>query len=191
MPSRVYTLVCRLYGTGWFVFISATLGNHMLALFSVCHSSALFANMLCDCCYLMLRGQKGLQWRGSYDLHFHHHESEQALRESAKTCFVCQTIMQKLPERGWLDWLPRVPSFVRLFYGANQQEGRFRASLSRLPDNERDYLLEFFHQDLAIGAFALQHSGLCFLHIQNQRQTLADVRATRWSLTTVFDADFQ
>lgn len=161
--------VHRWYSTGWPIFISAALGSHCLAAFPIYHSSTSFANMLCDCCYLMLRGQEGFQWRGSYELHFHHHKSEQALRESAKTCFICQTIMRKLPERGWLDWFPLFSTFVRLVSGANQQQdGRFRASLSQLPDNAQDFLLQFYHNDLEIATFALQPSGSYFLHYRNK-----------------------
>jgi hypothetical protein len=53
--------------------------------------------MLCEICWRMLRGQVGRQWRGTYDLHFEHHDSIEALRIShGMGCGICRVLYEEL-----------------------------------------------------------------------------------------------
>lgn len=45
----------------------------------------------------MLRGQVGRQWRGTYDLHFDHHDSIKTLKAShGMGCGICQALYEEL-----------------------------------------------------------------------------------------------
>jgi hypothetical protein len=45
----------------------------------------------------MLRGQGGRQWKGTYDLHFNHHDSAGHLRKAAAmNCGICRVIYDEL-----------------------------------------------------------------------------------------------
>lgn len=45
----------------------------------------------------MLRGQVGRQWRGTYDLHFDHHDSIETLKAShGMGCGICQVLYEEL-----------------------------------------------------------------------------------------------
>lgn len=54
--------------------------------------------MLCEICWRMLRGQVGRQWRGTYDLHFNHHDSLDTLEASHRMgCGICRVLYEELP----------------------------------------------------------------------------------------------
>lgn len=54
-------------------------------------------DMLCKVCWRMLREQVGRQWKGSYDLHFSHHESFEELKASHNMgCGICRVLFEKL-----------------------------------------------------------------------------------------------
>lgn len=61
--------------------------------------------MLCETCWLMLRGQDRRQWKGTYDLHFDHHPSLASLRNSAKKgCGICRVLWKQiLPQKNMED----------------------------------------------------------------------------------------
>jgi hypothetical protein len=46
----------------------------------------------------MLRGQDRRQWKGTYDLHFNHHNSVNELKDSAAhyNCGICRSILVEL-----------------------------------------------------------------------------------------------
>lgn len=45
----------------------------------------------------MLRGQVGRQWKGTYDLHFNHHDSIKALKTSYATgCAICRLLFEEV-----------------------------------------------------------------------------------------------
>lgn len=53
--------------------------------------------MLCEICWRMLRGQVGRQWRGTYDLHFDHHDSIETLKTShGMGCGICRVLYEEL-----------------------------------------------------------------------------------------------
>lgn len=53
--------------------------------------------MLCEICWRMLRGQVGRQWRGTYDLHFDHHDSIGTLKTSySMGCGICRVLYEEL-----------------------------------------------------------------------------------------------
>lgn len=53
--------------------------------------------MLCEICWRMLRGQVGRQWRGTYDLHFDHHNSIETLKTSyGMGCGICRVLYEEL-----------------------------------------------------------------------------------------------
>lgn len=53
--------------------------------------------MICATCYCMLRGQRGRQWRGTFDLHFEHQPNWQAVQVSAEMgCYICRGIWHEL-----------------------------------------------------------------------------------------------
>lgn len=53
--------------------------------------------MLCEICWRMLRGQVGRQWRGTYDLHFDHHDSIETLKTSySMGCGICRVLYEEL-----------------------------------------------------------------------------------------------
>lgn len=49
--------------------------------------------MLCDKCWGMLRGHEGKVWKGTYILHFDHHQDLEMLRKSAELhCSICRKL---------------------------------------------------------------------------------------------------
>ncbi|KAH8666965.1 heterokaryon incompatibility protein-domain-containing protein [Xylariales sp. PMI_506] len=55
--------------------------------------------MLCETCWLMLRGQDRRQWKGTYDLHFDHHGGIDTLAESAsRGCGICRVLYDEIPQ---------------------------------------------------------------------------------------------
>jgi hypothetical protein len=53
--------------------------------------------MICQVCSLMLRWQKGRQWRGTFDLHFQHHSNRRELQKSADMgCSICEVLWEEL-----------------------------------------------------------------------------------------------
>lgn len=47
----------------------------------------------------MLRGQEGFIWKGTYDLHFKHHETVGTLRSSAQLkCNICRILLDTFPK---------------------------------------------------------------------------------------------
>jgi hypothetical protein len=60
--------------------------------------------MLCQICWLMLRGQEGRQWKGSYDLYFVHHRNVDSLIQSAGSdCNICMILCKELAVAAGLD----------------------------------------------------------------------------------------
>ncbi|KAF2446693.1 HET-domain-containing protein [Karstenula rhodostoma CBS 690.94] len=56
--------------------------------------------MICTTCYCMLRGQTGRQWRGTFDIHFNHHQTLYSLERSATmSCCICRIIWDELTEK--------------------------------------------------------------------------------------------
>lgn len=51
--------------------------------------------MLCDKCWGMLRGHEGRVWKGTYDLHFNHHDALESLKKSADlVCGICRLLYE-------------------------------------------------------------------------------------------------
>jgi hypothetical protein len=56
--------------------------------------------MLCHTCWCMLRRQDGKQWRGTYDLHFNHHQLLRDLFSSMKmNCGICRVLFEELEHK--------------------------------------------------------------------------------------------
>ena len=61
-------------------------------------------SMLCQTCWLMLAGQQGRQWQGTYNLHFEHHRNVDSLLESAeRDCNICRVLCEELAVAVRLD----------------------------------------------------------------------------------------
>jgi hypothetical protein len=53
--------------------------------------------MICAICYGVLRGHRGSQWRGTFDLHFDHQPNRLELKKSAGMgCRICRSILSEL-----------------------------------------------------------------------------------------------
>ncbi|KAF2649660.1 HET-domain-containing protein [Lophiostoma macrostomum CBS 122681] len=56
--------------------------------------------MLCDLCFRMLRRQDGRIWKGTWDLHFKHHNNIRNLQESAAMhCGICRVLWSDLKDK--------------------------------------------------------------------------------------------
>lgn len=63
--------------------------------------------MLCETCWLMLRGQDRRQWKGTYDLYFTHQSSVDTLKVSAGMgCGICRLLWEELKQDGGFDHSP-------------------------------------------------------------------------------------
>lgn len=107
--------------------------------------------MICAVCHRMLRGHEGRTWRGTYDLHFHHHENVLELHKSADMgCCICRVI--------W-DEVSRLKQAEKK---ANNKEPCFiRAGLSRIRGWDGVYRLDFKLRttEIPVGTFVLKQAG--------------------------------
>lgn len=56
--------------------------------------------MLCEACFRMLRGQGGRIWKGTFDLHFNHHDNGKDLIDSARMhCGICRVLYEELQSK--------------------------------------------------------------------------------------------
>lgn len=130
--------------------------------------------MICSVCYDMLRGHQGVQWRGTFDLHFDHQTDRQHLKKSARmSCVICRSLLTELSrlekkrQKGFIErfWKDLNALFRR---AAVNQLGPERitftsAYLSEIyePGMQGMYRLDFKVQDKKpVGTFVLQRVDL-------------------------------
>lgn len=111
--------------------------------------------MLCNICWGMLRGQIGRQWKGSYDLHFSHHESVKGLKASHDMgCGVCRVLFDKLVQKfgkspeeltQWLD------------HDRKKEEEYRQGSVDRVADSEDSGMQTEFGQFHSSALLAVVH----------------------------------
>ena len=79
--------------------------------------------MLCELCWYMLRGQERMQWKGSFDLNFKHHETVGSLRTSAKTgCRICRTLRDQFPHSLEERWYNNPKQSVSIIAQLSQED---------------------------------------------------------------------
>jgi len=114
--------------------------------------------MICDVCKNMLERHEGYLWKGTYDLSFKHHTSEEKLKNAAsQDCCICRTIYSKLQTLQQLD--RELGSSV----ARNWKENYFtQASLSyvrRWTSYRLDFRLNRQHDSERVGSFFLKETG--------------------------------
>lgn len=108
--------------------------------------------MICATCYGMLRGHVGRQWRGTWDIYFNYHKSEDRLKNAADMgcCFCVSTYYKLRHVRQNEPWNAK-------------QQCLIRAHLDKVPRRNDLYRLDFRLSDRSrtLGTFLLEHTGTC------------------------------
>jgi hypothetical protein len=118
----------------------------LIVFFAVKLQSILVA-MICSVCYDMLRGHQGVQWRGTFDLHFDHQSNRQQLKKSARmSCVICRSLLTELSR---LE-KKRQKGFIERFW--NNLNALFRSTAQKQLGPERTtftsaYLSEIYWKD--------------------------------------------
>ncbi|CAG8952810.1 hypothetical protein HYFRA_00007522 [Hymenoscyphus fraxineus] len=116
--------------------------------------------MICETCYAMLRGHVGGQWRGTYDLHFRHHNDRSSLENSnIMNCGICRCIYAELCAYEGKDQY----KVTKTASHGKQLMSAFLSAISG-PEWDRDrgqnaFRLDFKFKELAkVGTFVLKES---------------------------------